>query len=158
MSAGVCKAVISWSVNRPPNTAMTTPAISVSASADPAIARTRSWSPAPNAWPTSTVVPMPRPMTKAMKKNSTGKNTVAAASASTPSMWPRKMLLSVPDNDWSTLLNIIGTRKAMKVFHSGAGAFGDVFGDPRSILGGGAATASMGQSLFFFVFWEDSTA
>ena len=64
------------------------------------------------------------PMTKAMKKKITGKKTVAAASASTPIMWPRKTLLIVPESDCSTFASIIGARKTRKVRHSGSGAFG----------------------------------
>ena len=62
---------------------------------------------------------MPRPMTKAMKKNITGKKTVEAASAFTPIIWPRKTLLIVPDSDCSTFDSIIGARNATKVRHSG---------------------------------------
>lgn len=46
-------------------------------------------SPAPKAWPISTVAPVLRPMTKANRKNITGKNADTAASASTPIIWPR---------------------------------------------------------------------
>ena len=44
---------------------------------------------APQAWPISTEAPDPRPRLKAMKKNITGKKTVAAARAFTPIIWPR---------------------------------------------------------------------
>jgi hypothetical protein len=55
----------------------------------PATALTLSVSPAPQAWPIKTPAPELRPMTKEMKKNSTGKNPETAASASTPIIWPR---------------------------------------------------------------------
>jgi hypothetical protein len=55
----------------------------------PATAFTRSGSPAPQAWPISTVAPELRPIAKEIKKNITGKNTDTAASASTPIIWPR---------------------------------------------------------------------
>ena len=124
----------------PPATAMMMPKMSDSASVAPATARTRSMSPLPKAWPISTDAPVPRPMTKAMKKNITGKKTVAAASASTPIMWPRKMLLIVPDRDWSTFDSIIGARKTRKVRHRGIGGLA-----PRGGAAGDAARRFGGQ-------------
>jgi hypothetical protein len=54
----------------------------------PATALTLSGCPAPQAWPIMTEAPALNPMTKAMKKNIAGKNTEAAASASTPIICP----------------------------------------------------------------------
>src|SRR4029079_14524138 len=76
-------------------------------------------SPAPKAWPISTVAPVLRPMTKAKRKNITGKNTDTAASASTPIIWPRNTLLTVPNSDCKALLSINGARKTRNVFQMG---------------------------------------
>src|SRR6185436_17308817 len=86
------------------------------ASVAPATAFTLSRSPAPQACPISTVAPVLRPMTKANRKNITGKNTETAASASTPIIWPSSALLTVPNSDCSALLSIRGVRKTRKVF------------------------------------------
>jgi hypothetical protein len=55
-------------------------------------------------------------MTKANRKNITGKNTETAASASTPIIWPSSALLTVPNSDCSALLSIRGARKTRNVF------------------------------------------
>jgi hypothetical protein len=93
-----------------PNTATISPARKVTVPADPATALIRSGSRAPQAWPTSTEAPAPSPMMKAMKKNWIGKNPATAARALTPSIWPRKMLLIVPDAAWRMLASTIGPR------------------------------------------------
>ena len=51
----------------------------------------RTWptSPAPQAWPISTDAPTPMPITSDTRKKITGKNTLAAAMASMPIIWPR---------------------------------------------------------------------
>ena len=54
-------------------------------------------------------------MTKAMKKNITGKNTETAASASTPIIWPSiDAVATVPNSDCRMLLSIIGARKTQE--------------------------------------------
>ena len=55
-------------------------------------------------------------MTKANRKNITGKHTETAASASTPIIWPSSALLTVPNSDCSALLSIRGARKTRNVF------------------------------------------
>src|SRR3954454_6888177 len=82
----------------------------------PATALTLSRSQAPQACPIRTVAPVLRPMTKANRKNITGKHTDTAASASTPIIWPSSALLTVPNSDCSALLSIRGARKTRKVF------------------------------------------
>ncbi len=89
MFAGVASAVTSSRANSDPTAAMAAANSSAMLSAVPAIALTLPCSPAPNACPIRMEAPVLRPITKAMKANMTGKNTVTAASASTPIMWPR---------------------------------------------------------------------
>jgi hypothetical protein len=85
----VASVISSGRANRPPRIAIASASRSVTVMVVPATAFTRSGSPAPQAWPIMTEAPALRPMTKEMKKNITGKNTDAAASASTPIIWPR---------------------------------------------------------------------
>ena len=89
MSGGVVSATRSCRPNSPPRIAIKPANSSATVSVVPAIAFTFSVSPAPHAWPINTPAPELSPMTKAMKKNITGKNTETAASASTPIIWPR---------------------------------------------------------------------
>jgi len=89
MSGGVPSALSSGVVKAPPKTATSSPNTSTTASAVPAMARALATSRAPQAWPISTEAPAPRPMMKAMKKNSSGKKPETAASAFTPIIWPR---------------------------------------------------------------------
>ena len=89
MSAGVPRARSITSVKVPPNSATARPAHSPTASVVPAIALTRPSSLAPQAWPIKTAAPEPRPIMKAIRKNSTGKNAETEAMAPTPSIWPR---------------------------------------------------------------------
>ena len=89
MSAGVPKARSIGSVNAPPNRATTRPAQMPTVRVVPAIALTRSGSFAPQACPINTAAPEPRPIMKAIKKNSTGKNADTEAMALTPSICPR---------------------------------------------------------------------
>ncbi len=77
------------SAKPPPNTATTNPAARPVISVVPAMARTRSGSLAPQAWPISTEAPEPRPIMKVIRKNCTGKKADTAAIAFTPSIWPR---------------------------------------------------------------------
>ncbi|MNG03545.1 hypothetical protein D3C84_866310 [compost metagenome] len=49
---------------------------------------TKCGSRAPQAWPMSTLAPAPRPMTRAMKKNTMGNMPETAARAWVPSIWP----------------------------------------------------------------------
>src|SRR3982750_2254591 len=88
-------------------------------------------------------------MTKANRKNITGKHTDTAASASTPIIWPSSALLTVPNSDCSALLSIRGARKARKVFQR-EGVFdtavvpiedvADYCGAPEGWGGGGFGT------------------
>ena len=55
-------------------------------------------------------------MTKAMKKNIAGKNTEAAASASTPIIWPSIDAVYGAEQRLQVLLSIIGARKRRNVF------------------------------------------
>ncbi len=89
MSGGVAIAIRSCRLNSPPRIAIALANSSATVSVVPATALTLSISPAPQACPINTPAPEPRPTTKEMKKNITGKNTVTAASASTPIIWPR---------------------------------------------------------------------
>jgi hypothetical protein len=89
MSAGVPSATSIMSAKLPPNTATTRPAIRPVMSVVPAMALTRSSSRAPQACPIRTDAPEPRPIMKAIRKNSTGKKADTAAMAFTPSICPR---------------------------------------------------------------------
>src|SRR5512132_3947761 len=55
-------------------------------------------------------------MTKANRKDMTGKHTETAASAATPINWPSSTVRTVPNSDCSALLSIRGARKMRKVF------------------------------------------
>ncbi|MNV37184.1 hypothetical protein D3C71_1286950 [compost metagenome] len=124
MSAGVPSNCMMGRVNSPPNTATTAPKIRPTSKVVPAMVRTLSNWRAPQACPISTEAPAPRPMTKAMNTNITGKKAATAASALNPIIWPRNMLLSVPDRDCRMLDRIMGPRKTMNTFHRGrCGAF-----------------------------------
>ncbi len=89
MSGGVASAIISSLLNRPPNKAAIIASRMAIASVVPATAFTLWRSPAPQACPISTVAPELKPITKAIKKNTTGKSAETAANASTPIIWPR---------------------------------------------------------------------
>ena len=119
MSGGVASAMRSGRLNTPPNTAIVVAQSSATVSVAPATALTLPGSPAPQAWPIRTVAPELSPITKATKKNITGKNTETAASASTPIIWPRYTLLMVPNNACRILLSIMGARKTRNVFQRG---------------------------------------
>lgn len=86
MSAGVPSQPSSACANGPPSSATATPASRPTDSVVPATVLTASGLRAPQACPISTDAPAPSPMTKAMKKNTMGKNADTAASACTPSM------------------------------------------------------------------------
>ena len=86
MSAGVPSARSIISVKVPPNSATARPAHRPTVSVVPAIALTRAGSLAPQAWPMSTAAPEPKPIMKAIRKNSTGKNAETEAMALTPSI------------------------------------------------------------------------
>ena len=108
--------IINCWLNRPPNSATVMARRRAAESVAPATALTVSRSPAPQACPIRTVAPVLRPMTKANRKNITGKHTETAASASTPIIWPSSALVTVPNSDCSALLSIRGARKTRKVF------------------------------------------
>ncbi len=86
MSAGVPKARNITSANDPPNNATSRPALRPIVRVVPAMALTRSRSFAPQACPINTAAPEPKPIMKAIKKNSTGKNADTEAMAPTPSI------------------------------------------------------------------------
>ncbi|MNL39381.1 hypothetical protein D3C87_1616580 [compost metagenome] len=87
-STGVPNPTSEDRANTLPTTAATNPINSPKNNVAPAIAFTKCVSRAPHACPINTPAPAPKPMTKAMKKNTMGNMPETAASACVPSIWP----------------------------------------------------------------------
>ncbi|MND84582.1 hypothetical protein D3C80_764770 [compost metagenome] len=87
-SAGVPNPTSADRANTLPTTAATNPINTPNNNVAPAIAFTRCVSRAPHACPINTPAPAPRPITRAMKKNTMGNIPDTAARAWVPSIWP----------------------------------------------------------------------
>lgn len=77
-----------------------------------------------------------------MKRNITGKKAATAASACTPSIWPMKTLLMVPDSDCRMLASTMGPRNTRKVRHNG---WLPAMGGPAGLDAAGAAAWGRGS-------------